>query len=357
MNQEEAHTQPFNLFLAGNLVHSLSTFLTKITEKCGQKYQARLAQLLQSEISVTTHLEIEQIAMNAQTDINFFRQWFIVNDDSHSLAAVAVQKEITDVCLDILCGGTGINVSRERASDESVSSVEERFLDKLSRELFNCFEESISSASPIKLGTTTDVQSAEAERNHQSEIGFVVCIFFIIEAGDTSGSIQLLFPASTLTHIVNSEQPIERKETLNKLKHRMQEVPLPLTAILGRQQTTLRKALNLRPGDILPLHQPMDADVFISEQPFCQAQVVTSDNRLMLQISNGQSDNKANTNIKASLEPVEAESELETSSEESGEAAEDPRQRRAARRNRAENRKDAHSRRTPRAQRQTSPTE
>ena len=359
MNQEDADIQPFNLFLAGNLVHSLSTFLSKIAEQCGQKYQTHLAQLLQSEVSVMTFLEIEQMGMNAQTDRDFFRHWVIINKDTRSLATIAIEKQITDVCLDILCGGTGKNVKRTRISDETISSVEDRFLDKLARGLFDCFEDSISSTSPMKLDITSDAQNAEAERNYHSEIGFVVCMYFIIEAGDTSGALQLFFPASTLTHIANAEQPTERKEMQHKLEQRMLDIPLPMTAILGRQETTLRKALNLKPGDILPLHQPMDTDVFISGKPFCQAQVVTSDNRLMLQINNGQTDNKAGTNTEASPAPAETEDTIASADFE--ETADDPRQKRAARRNRADNRadnrKEPRSRRTPRAQRQTSPTE
>ena len=283
MTTEKNSAQPFNLFLAGNQVHSLNTLLEKITEQCAKKYQAGLEQLLLSGIEVQHQLEIKQLLLNYESDKNNYRNRVILNEDPHSIACIVIEKNITAACLDLLCGGNG-KIDPKMVHHETVSAGERHFLQKMSRVLFDCFEESILNTSPMTLGLTTRTEDAEADKNPQSEVGFVVAIEFTLATEHSSGKVQLLFPASAFAHITKADQSPDRWEMHTKLKQRMADVALPVTAILGRQQITLSQAVNLKPGDILPLNKPLTADVFVSDQPFCKADVVTNSTQLMLQV-------------------------------------------------------------------------
>nr|WP_228550726.1 FliM/FliN family flagellar motor switch protein [Endozoicomonas sp. OPT23] len=256
--------------------------MEKITDQCAKKYQAGLEQLLQTKIKVKHHLEIKQLLLNCKSDPDFYRNRVILNDDPHSTASISLEKQVTAVCLDYLCGGSGdLN---DIPKKEVVTAGERRFLQKMSRVLFDCFEESILNTSPMTLGLTTRTEDAEADRNPQSEVGFVVSMEFTLTTEFASGKIQLLFPASAFAHITKAEQSLDRWEMQTKLKQRMADVSLPLTAILGCQKITLSQAVNLKPGDILPLSEPLTAEVFISGQSFCKADVVTNNSQLMLQV-------------------------------------------------------------------------
>ena len=285
MIQDDASIQPFNLYLAGNVVHGLTTFLEKISEQCANKYQIMLSHTLNSEITVMPVVEIEQMALHANHDEHTLRSWVIKNDDPRDLIVIALDRGIITACLDLMCGGRG--EYPESVQNVSPSMGDRRMVYKLMEGIFNSFEEALESVSPIKFRMTNKSEDAAAEQVDRSSMDFVVCIYFIISIGDTSGAVQLLFPANSLTNLSGDRTNINRKEMKQQLEERMLDVSIPLTAKLGERETTLRRALSIKPGDIISLNNPIDSDVFIGDRLFCRAQVMTDNSKLMLRISPG----------------------------------------------------------------------
>lgn len=283
MTKEDDSFEPFNLYLAGNIVHGLTTFLEKIAEQCANKFQIMLSHTLNSEITVMPVVEIEQMILHANNDENFLRSWVINNEDPLDLSVIALDRGIITACLDLMCGGKG--QYPDKTYNVAPTMGDRRMAYKMMEGLFKSFEESFESISTIKFRMTNKSEDAAAEQLDRSAMDFVVCIYFIISIGDVSGSVQFLFPANTLTKIGGNKAIINRDEMKRQLEGRMLDVSIPMTAKLGQQESTLRKALSIRPGDIIPLYNPIDADVFVGDRLFCKAHVMTDNNKLMLQIA------------------------------------------------------------------------
>ena len=293
MTQEDNSYEPFNLYLAGNVVHGLTTFLEKIAEQCANKFQIMLSHTLNAEISVMPVVEVEQMILHANHDDCFLRTWVINNDDPLDLSVVALDRGIITACLDLMCGGPG--TYPDKTYNVAPSTGDRRMAYKLMQGLFKSFEESFESINPVKFRMTNKSEDAAAEQIDRSAMDFIVCVYFIISIGDTSGSVQLLFPANTLTKISDHTATVNRKEMATQLKRRMLDVAIPMTAKLGQQETSLRKALSIKPGDIIPLYNPIDADVYVGDRLFCNAQVMTDNNKLMLKIASKSADQIAET--------------------------------------------------------------
>lgn len=277
------NVQDFNLYLAGNVINELTAFLNKTAQQCGHRYELLLSHLLQTDVEVITAVEVEQLALNAETDQRYFRNWVVVNDDSHALAVVAVDRNISGVCLDLVCGGQGELVSRDH--EKEITPGELRVVYKVVGELFKCFIDAFHVDTLSRLDFPTKTQEMEAQRHTTAERDFVACMHFIICIGNYSGDIVLMFPAPVIASMSNLRQRRQYRIMEKALRQRLTRVPLPLTAILGRQHTTLSRAMSLKPGDIIPLSQPLDADVFIGKKYFGKAEVTAENGRLSLQIN------------------------------------------------------------------------
>ncbi|AMO56355.1 hypothetical protein GZ77_06050 [Endozoicomonas montiporae] len=301
MTQEDDSYEPFNLYLAGNIVHGLTTFLEKIAEQCANKFQIMLSHTLNAEISVMPVVEVEQMILHANHDDCFLRTWVINNEDPMDLSVVALDRGIITACLDLMCGGNG--EYPDKTQNVAPSMGDRRMAYKLMQGLFRSFEESFESINPVKFRMTNKSEDAAAEQLDRSAMDFVVCIYFIISIGDISGSVQLLFPANSLTKMGDTKAIVNRKEMKQQLEHRMLDVSIPMTAKLGQQETTLRKALSIKAGDIIPLFNPIDADVFVGDRLFCKAQVMTDNNKLLLKIA-GSDNADLNDSSKSASEPA-----------------------------------------------------
>ena len=288
MKQKEDSAEPFNLYLAGNVVHGLTTFLEKISEQCAQKFQTMLSHTLNAEINVMPLVEIEQMVLHANHDDSVLRTWITNGEDPTDLSVIALDRGIITACLDLMCGGTG--EYPEKTYNVPPSMGDKRMAYKLLQGIFKSFEESFESIIPVKLRATSKSEDAVAEQIDRSSMDFIVCMYFIISIGDTSGSVQMLIPASAMTSLSGRSSVINRQAMDEQLKHRLLDVSIPMTAKLGQQTTTLRKALSIKPGDIIPLHNPIDADVFVAGKPFGKAQVLTDNNKLMLKIASDTTD-------------------------------------------------------------------
>lgn len=283
MNSKVDDAQPFDLYLAGNIVHELSSFLTKITDQCGQKYEARLAQMLQSDISVSTHLEVIKTSLQANHDEHKYRSWITVNGNTQNYGAIALDRELCSICLDLLCGGKG--TPTKKAGREGPVAGERRVLLRLIKSLFESFAESMEAIMPFNMALTTKSEDAQATRIHRNERDFVVYIAFAITAGSHTGLYEVFLPASVLAATDVGNRRNNKSQMKNDMAQALQQVPLPVTAVIGQQQTTLKKVLNIQPGDILPLSEPINADVFVSNKLFCNAAIVSDNSRLMLKIN------------------------------------------------------------------------
>nr|WP_283777748.1 FliM/FliN family flagellar motor switch protein [Sansalvadorimonas sp. 2012CJ34-2] len=82
---------------------------------------------------------------------------------------------------------------------------------------------------------------------------------------------------------------LEKDENaVSTFKNALFSVPVPITATLSRQKTTLGKVMALKVGDTLPLNLPGIADVHTGKRMLCQARVVTRNGQLAIELESEQ---------------------------------------------------------------------
>lgn len=97
------------------------------------------------------------------------------------------------------------------------------------------------------------------------------------------------------------------EKQLAKLKTALEDVQLDITATVGKQSASLRNILNLSPGDIIPLNQMMDADVYVGNKLFKKAKVNADNGKLLLLIEDDPSTMTQNVRIKTEKPEQEAD--------------------------------------------------
>ncbi|CAM3719095.1 flagellar motor switch protein FliM [Parendozoicomonas haliclonae] len=167
------------------------------------------------------------------------------------------------------CGGAG-------AIDgplEMLTLAEHRFAERIIALTLDLLGRAMHCSSDLAL-----VKERDLEKN-----GFASKNLFLltmtIETATFNGSIKVWLSEESMTfgmmeNHVNSDLLIEA----------LGQVPLPVSAVLSRRQSTLGNVLSLKVGDTLPLTLPGTAEVFVGGQPLGQARVVAKNNNLALEL-------------------------------------------------------------------------
>ncbi len=289
MYQEDIEVRPFNLYMAGSLVHEVTPIFKTMDRQCAQKFELRLSQILQTNVEVTSSLEVSQKTLKVAHNEDTFSSWVSVNDYNGRDCTISTDRSLITGFLNTLCGGAGKADTYINKSEPS--SGERRVLMQTSKTLFECYEEVYRPIMPLRLATTSEVQDAASQKTQHQGKEYVFISTYHTKIGEMSGCITI---SASISAIAASGlgRNTDNVELETKLKHAITSVSIPLTAIIGQQQTSLRKITALRAGDILPLGKPMDAEVYIGEKHICQARVLSDDNRLMLKVvSSDEQDN------------------------------------------------------------------
>ncbi len=288
MHQDDSETEikNFDLYLAGNLIHELGSFFEQMASQVGQRLEQHLIQLLQKEVTVSSETWVEQTILKSNHDQTHYRSWVVINDDHNAYGAFAIEKQISRTSLDLICGGSG----REDTGEESLDPTKGEFgmLENLIVALFDCVYEVCKPLTPIRMALTSKAEDAMADRLYKNQRTFVVCTNYTLTMAETTGQMQLYMPSTLIATTGISNRSFNREHIEEQLKQALASVELPVSATLGKQTSTLRQVISLKQGDILPLTEPMEADVFVSDRPFCQAKIFTNNNRISLQIDNSE---------------------------------------------------------------------
>ena len=269
--------------MAGNLVHELGPLIKSMNEQCAQKFEALLTHILQADIKVTSTSEITQGYLKGSHDEHCFRTFLTTNKEKNRFAAFSTERNISNALLDLLCGGEGQYIE-PTTHTEGPSPGEITILTKVATTLFECYEEIYAPIAPIKFAITSKAQDAEIELKSGQEYEYIITAIFTIITARTSGTFTISVPKSTIAKTGISNRLTNEAHMKAALEKSLSQVSLSLTAVIGQQETSLRKVTALQPGDIIPLGKPMDAEVYIADKHMCQARIVSGSSRLALQI-------------------------------------------------------------------------
>ncbi len=287
MNQKNQNIEDtpkaYDLYLAGNPIHELIMRVRQVSGQQGKIFEQRLSNILQTDVSVTAEVYAEKNILSARNDQTYFRRWVTTREKHPKYSMLTIEKKLSHQVQDRICGGNGKIKSSEERIDPTPGEL--NALEMLAQTLLDSVFESLKS-NPLVLAGKTEEMSADLQfrdiRHH------VVSTTYTVITSDFSGSVTLSSPSNNLrsSRIDNARnyQTLEQQ-----LIETMTLVPLPVTAVLGKQESTLRKILSIKVGDIIPVVDPLQAEVFVAEKALCEANVLVADNKLFLQVNQGKS--------------------------------------------------------------------
>jgi len=170
--------------------------------------------------------------------------------------------------VDRLLGGTGNGYLPRRPLTEIEGALVRSLLGRVLRELAYAFESL----------TTLDPQIIHQESNPQfaqiaSPTDMVVLLEYDIRIGNDQGDATLCVPFGSLQPVLDevtgnallagrvASDPAAVRQALAA---RMDVAPLPVSVRFDPIILTMAEIVDLRPGDVLPLHHPVDADLAVS---------------------------------------------------------------------------------------------
>ena len=284
MYKEEAEVRPFDIFMAGNLALEYKTLFESLTQQSAHKLELTLAQLLQTEVTVSNKFEITQKKLNGNHCDTYYRSWIVINGHHDSYAAVTIERKLSTSILDILCGGTGKHTETTKTT-EGPGGGERRSLLMLMKALFRQTEEVFSAITPFHMILTSKAQDAIADRLQHERTEFICSACYNIKVHEGGGMIRVDIPVSLMGKTDLGKYNMEPGERLAHLKNALKDVPLPITAIIGKQEASLRNILSLSPGDIIPLDEMMDAELYVCGKYFHKGKVHAENAQLQLRIA------------------------------------------------------------------------
>ena len=284
MDKEEAEVRPFDIFMAGNLALEYKSLLGSLSQQSAHKLELTLAQLLQTEVTVNNKFEITQKRLSGDHCDEYYRSWVIINGHHDGYAAITIERKLSSSILDILCGGTGKHSSLT-STTEGPTSGERRSLLMLIKSLFQQVEDVFSALTPFHMALTSKAQDAIANRLQIERTEFICSEIYEIDANEGGGMMRIDTPVSLLAKTDLGKYNIPTRERLARLKHALEDVPLPITATIGKQEASLRNILSLSPGDIIPLDEYMDAELYVCGKYFHKGKVHAENSQLQLRIA------------------------------------------------------------------------
>lgn len=203
---------------------------------------------------------------------------------------VEIAPDIGFAIIDRLFGGVGVPITENRP----FSDIEEIVLEKVINWFLSCIPEAWENV--IKLHPRLN----EIESNPQfaqivphNDVVILITLEAKVARGD--GLINICIPYITIEPIVDklnaqfwfsSVRKEQTVQNINALKKRIGAAQLPITAVLGTSEITVRDLVNLRSGDVIPLREKTSVPltVRVGKKSKYIAQPGTQNNRMAIKI-------------------------------------------------------------------------
>lgn len=170
--------------------------------------------------------------------------------------------------IDRLLGGTGTGTLPQRSLTDIEQSVIRNLFERVLRELSYAFE-SLTQLEPSILHLESNPQFAQVA----AATDMVVVVHYDIRIGSRSGEATLCIPFSSLQPVLDevtgnallggwaSGDPAG---VANALATRLDGAPMPVSVRFDEVTLSSGQIVDLRPGDVLPLHHPVGAPLTVS---------------------------------------------------------------------------------------------
>ncbi len=190
--------------------------------------------------------------------------------------------------IDSLFGGAG--KFHTRIEGREFSPTEHRIITRLVDVIIEEYRKAWVGIYPLELEyQRSEMQPQFANIATPSEV--VVTTSFVLEIGETTGTIQLCFPYSTLEPIRDvlysatqgdANEPDRR--WVNLMQHQIQAAEVELVAELAQAPATVEQLLSFKPGDFIELDLQQSIQVKVVGVPLFECHYGTSSGKYALKI-------------------------------------------------------------------------
>jgi len=172
-----------------------------------------------------------------------------------------VHPNVAYAMLDRLLGGNGSVPSKITALTEIETIVMERIFSRAFDSLQEAWK-TVIDLSPRLEALETNPQFMQIVSPNET----IALISLSTKIGDTTGMINLCIPHIVIEPIMSklsahhwfvSEKKSRAPEEVETLQNRVSKAKLPIVAELGKSQISVHEFLNLAPGDVIMLHNPI----------------------------------------------------------------------------------------------------
>lgn len=170
--------------------------------------------------------------------------------------------------IDRLLGGTGTGSVPARSLTDIEQHVVRNLFDRVLRELAYAFE-SLTAIEPSILHLESNPQFAQVA----AATDMVVVVTYDIRIGGRTGEATLCIPFSSLQPVLDEVTGNallggwaagDPAGVANALATRLDAAPLPVSVRFDEVSLSSGQIVDLRPGDVLPLHHPVGAPLTVS---------------------------------------------------------------------------------------------
>ncbi|MDR1849246.1 MAG: flagellar motor switch protein FliM [Zoogloeaceae bacterium] len=259
--QDGAGVRPYNLGTQERIVRGRMPTLELINERFARflrigifNYMHRPVEISVGPIRVQKYSEFNR-NLAVPTNLNL-----VTVKPLRGSALFVFDPNLVFLIVDNMFGGDGRFHSRVEGRD--FTATEQRIIQGLLDVVFNDYTNAWKPVFEVRLEyIRSEMNSQFANIATPSEV--VVSTTFTLEFGGTAADMHICFPYSMIEPIrdllhsaMQSDQVSQDIRWTSMLRRQLQDAEVELVAVLGTNTITLRQILNLRIGDVVPLHIP-----------------------------------------------------------------------------------------------------
>ncbi|MCL6270129.1 FliM/FliN family flagellar motor switch protein [Sansalvadorimonas sp. 2012CJ34-2] len=263
--------RPCNLFEVGGRMADVRQQAMELSHVCARAVNECLTNMTGEGVEVTA--ESRYPSTLPRTKKRHVTSFPVKTGSSDEVGLIHLDNALCCALLERACGGEG----EIKDSIDLLTHAEHRFAIRLVNLAVEMITKSLGLKEALTISTERDSDKQTAASHNY------LLMEMTVTTDNFSGVLSIWLPGE----IINPN--LEKDENaVSTFKNALFSVPVPITATLSRQKTTLGKVMALKVGDTLPLNLPGIADVHTGKRMLCQARVVTRNGQLAIELESEQ---------------------------------------------------------------------
>ena len=263
--------RPCNLFEVGGRMAAVRQQASELSHVCARAVNECLTNMTGEGVEVTAESHYPSILPRLKG--RHVSSFLVQSGNTKDTGLIHLDNALCCALLERACGGKG----EITENIDLLTHAEHRFAIRLVNLTVEMISKSLQLKHPLTIST-------ERESDSNASVGHNYLLMEMkVTTDDFSGVFSIWLPGE----VINPD--LEKDENaVNAFRDALHSVPVPVTATLSRQKTTLGKIMSLKVGDTLPLNLPGIADVHTGKRILCQARIVTKNGQLAIELESDQ---------------------------------------------------------------------